>query len=686
MSEITKGKKLQQRTEALRTLAALALFTKDSYSNPGAKLGAGQPNLMNMAQYPIERITRDWQLMTSLYRNDWICKRIIDTPAEDMTRAWVKINSQLDPDLLKRFDYVIKQQHVRDRIQSALKWARLYGGSGAVIMIRGHEDIMDQPLDMDTIMPGSFGGLIVLDRWDGISPTGELVEELGDPEFGRPAYYNIGGQAFNGISMRVHYSRVLPFLGRELPVTEEVGENYWGASEMEHIFEELNKRNTSSANIAQLLFQANLRVLKTGDLAEQLATLDPEAMKEIYQVAQAQNELMSSFGLQFLDSGDSFETHQYTFAGISDVYKTFMSDISGAAEIPATKLFGRSPEGMNSTGESDLTNYYDAINAKQERILRPALEKLFQVICVSTFGAMPDDFDFEFNSVRSSSEAERADLAKNIVDSVLAAFNSDIVDKATVLQELRKSSAATGLFSSITDEQIDAAKQEALMAAQQPQVPSAQAIGVQTGQGQPVGEAQMQQPAMPQAPMQSAMMVQDSFSLDWSESMVNRMPNGQFGPKEGPDKGGGSGGGSPAKSSTESAKSEKHTSKDVRKYFSGNPRENVNMTNRHVHDSEAYKKYNAECMAKGMPRPSFFTAKMQSIRDKAAYKLKNGDFIDGHGRYDTPCAIIDLEKPIGMAYNMVTRKMEKTRFVRADVSFVDGTYHLMPVYREEGGR
>lgn len=496
---MSEGKEfIHQQAKALTTLAALAKITKDSYSNPAAKLGAGQNNLMNAAQYPMERITRDWYLMTSLYRNDWICKRIIDTPAEDMTRAWVKINSQIDPDLIKYFENVVKVQHVKERIQNALKWARLYGGSGAVIMIKGHEDFMDQPLDLDTVMPGSFGGLIVLDRWDGIAPTGELVEELGDPSFGRPAYYTIGGQAFGGVSMRVHHSRVLTFTGRELPIVEEVAENYWGASEMEHIFEELNKRNTSSANIAQLLFQANIRVLKTGDLAEQLATMDPEALKEIYQVAQAQNELMSSFGVQFLDSGDSFETHSYTFAGISEVYKTFMSDISGAAEIPATKLFGRSPEGMNSTGESDLTNYYDMISAKQERILRPALEKLFPVICTSCFGAIPDDFEFEFNPVRSSSEAERADLAKNIVDSVLAAYSSEIIDKATAMKELRKSSAATGLFTDITDEQIDAAEQEALMAAQQPQIPGAGEMGVQPGEGSGQPQAGGEAPQQPQ--------------------------------------------------------------------------------------------------------------------------------------------------------------------------------------------
>lgn len=501
-----KKSKRPQRTRIISTqdavgaLVALSQRTRDSYSNPAAKLGVGTPSLLNASEYPITRITRDRMLMNSLYRNDWICKRIIDMPAEDMTREWIKINSQMEPDAIKKLETVIRRTNVRYRIQDTLKWARLYGGAAAVIMIAGQEDCMDQPLELDTIMPDSFSGLIVLDRWDGVSPTGELVEDLRDPDFGKPEFFNVGGQTMGGACIRVHHSRVLTFIGRELPIMEEVGEDYWGASEMEHIFDELNKRNTSSANIAQLLFQANLRIMKTGDLAEQLATLDPQALNEIYHVAQAQNELASSFGVQFLDKDDSFETHQYSFAGISDVYRSFMSDIAGAAEIPATKLFGRSPDGMNATGESDLTNYYDSIAAKQERILRPALERLLPIICVSTFGAVPDDLDFEFNSVRSSSEAERADLAKCIVDSVLAAYNSEIIDKATVMNELRKSSAATGLFTSITDEMIEAAKQEALEAAQQPPLPDAGELGVQPGTAPSGGEApvQAEQPVTPE--------------------------------------------------------------------------------------------------------------------------------------------------------------------------------------------
>lgn len=59
---------------------------------------------------------------------------------------------------------------------------------------------------------------------------------------------------------------------------------------------------------------------------------------------------MSNFGLQVLSAEDAFENHPYSFSGLADIYEKFMSDMAGAAEIPATKLYGRSPDGMNATG------------------------------------------------------------------------------------------------------------------------------------------------------------------------------------------------------------------------------------------------------------------------------------------------------------------------------------------------
>ncbi len=54
-----------------------------------------------------------------------------------------------------------------------------------------------------------------------------------------------------------------------------------------------------------------------------------------------QNRLRTSFGLQVLSKEDSFENHPYSFSGLSDIYTEFMMDMAGAAEIPATRLFGK---------------------------------------------------------------------------------------------------------------------------------------------------------------------------------------------------------------------------------------------------------------------------------------------------------------------------------------------------------
>ncbi len=91
------------------------------------------------------------------------------------------------------------------------------------------------------------------------------------------------------------------------------------------------------------------------------------------------------------DTGnDAFENHPYSFSGLSEIYEMFMMNMAGEAEIPPTRLFGRSPDGMNATGESDLKNDYEKIGQLLENVLRPALNKLLPVICVSMFGCEPE--------------------------------------------------------------------------------------------------------------------------------------------------------------------------------------------------------------------------------------------------------------------------------------------------------
>ena len=420
----------------------------DGYSNSAAFLGSDSP-LLSSGTFIRSGLTSDYELLTAMYRENWLTMRIIDTPSEDMTRAWYRLSSSVSEEQLHDLRRLEARHSVKQEITNALRWARLYGGSLALMVIRGEEDRLDQPLDMDMLLPDCFRGLLVLDRTQGVEPSAELVSDLDDPDFGLPVSYTVSLDTEDFSTVTLHHSRVLRFVGRELPRQETVREQYWGASEMEHIQDELLRRSAASANIAQLIFQANITTLKMSDFGDLLGFGTEEQRVNLEHAMGLENRFRTSFGIQLLSRDDSLENHAYSFAGLSEIYEQFMMDMAGAAEIPATRLFGRSPQGMNATGESDLRNYYDMIASLQERQLRPALEMLLPVMAVSCWGYIPEDLEFVFEPASTASPLERAELAEKLTSPVIAAFSAGLLTREEALEELRDRGSELGLFRKI---------------------------------------------------------------------------------------------------------------------------------------------------------------------------------------------------------------------------------------------
>lgn len=406
---------------------------RDAAPLPAVPESAGF-SLFSDPEVPAASLTDNPALLTDLYRESWLAKRIIDMPCEDMTRAWYELETELPPEDLEQLRALEARHEIRREITGAIRWARLYGGACALMVVRGQEDRLDQPLDPDSVAPGDFQGLLVRDRADGAEPSLELETDLDDPDFGYPLYYDL--QTADLGSLRVHHSRVLRFTGRDLPRREEEAARYWGASELEHIWEELRKRSATSANIAQLVFQANVTTLKMSDFGELLALGTDRQRQQVLSAVAEQNRLRNSFGLQLLSAGDTYENHPYSFAGLSEVYEAFMMDMAGAAGIPATRLFGRSPEGMNATGESDLKNYYELIDQMRERHLRPALEKLLPVMGMSCWGCLPDRLQVRFPSLMTASPREEAEIRAKNTETLVQAVRAGLLTPGEARERL----------------------------------------------------------------------------------------------------------------------------------------------------------------------------------------------------------------------------------------------------------
>lgn len=429
----------------------------DGYSNVPANLGAGANNLVQTANYVMERFTWDYYTLNILFRDNWIAKAIIEKPANEMLKNGFSIHSQIEPDKIDKIMNIWQKTKTQNKFLKCLKWARLYGGCLLIPMIENQGDL-SKPLDYETIMPDSYKGCFTVDRWSGVSPSIELVDNITDPDFGQPEYYDVSDNT-TGKTFRIHHSRVIKMIGREMPYWEEIAETYWGASELEHVYTELKKRDDTSANISFLIFLANIRVFKMEGMSQMLSIGDQQAAQRVYETMKTMNHLMCNTGTLAIDKEEDFAMHGYSFTGINDVYESFMLDISGAAEIPVDKLFGRSPSGFNSGAET-LQNYYDTIDEKRETYVREPLEKIVKIITMSALGEIPDDIEIDFNPVRRPSDLEKSDLAQKNAQPIFDAYAGGLIGKGTALKELKQQSDITGLWTNITDEMIQEAYNE----------------------------------------------------------------------------------------------------------------------------------------------------------------------------------------------------------------------------------
>ena len=122
------------------------IATMDAFSNPIARLGYGTQDLLQATQYPLTRTTQNYQMLTSLYRENWIVQNIIETIPGDMVRKWYTIQSNVAPEYIDAMQRMERKVHLRKSLLEGMYWGRLYGGAAGIIMVRGQDDL-SLPLD-----------------------------------------------------------------------------------------------------------------------------------------------------------------------------------------------------------------------------------------------------------------------------------------------------------------------------------------------------------------------------------------------------------------------------------------------------------------------------------------------------------------------------------------------------------
>jgi phage-related protein (TIGR01555 family) len=142
------------------------------------------------------------------------------------------------------------------------------------------------------------------------------IKTLG-PHLGKPEFYDIVTTAQGLPAWTLHHSRLIRMDGVKLPYQQKITENEWGMSVVERIFDRLTSYDSTSVGAAQLAYKAHLRTAKIKKLREIIA-MGGKPFEALLKQMDLVRQFQTNEGMSLLTQKD-FETHSYSFAGLSDL-------------------------------------------------------------------------------------------------------------------------------------------------------------------------------------------------------------------------------------------------------------------------------------------------------------------------------------------------------------------------------
>ena len=210
---------------------AVRPFREDGFVNLVNKYGTSKDST-EQYKFQKEPIVPD-DVLTAFYEGNGLFARVIDAPADECVKKGFELEGIKDEKINKFYREALGELEWEENISTAIKWARLFGGSIVVMLINDGRGL-DEPLDWENIH--SIDDLRVFDR-SLVQPDylSMFAYEANDPfrtrgsRLGKPEYYDVFSRYG---TFRVHDSRCLVFQNGVLPEKTTNSEyQIWGMPE-----------------------------------------------------------------------------------------------------------------------------------------------------------------------------------------------------------------------------------------------------------------------------------------------------------------------------------------------------------------------------------------------------------------------------------------------------------------------
>lgn len=409
--------------------------------NPGFFSGSGTPGVQPVSDTTTAFENLRWylvsnfrQLLSQLFVEIGLVKTIVCVPVDDGLRGGVMFKSkQLDEQQLKDLQLNMDREGDINTAGWAVKWTRLYGGGGILILVDDQDP--QEPLDLDSITKDTKVTFRAVDMWE-LYWDQQNVEgydaEIQEEDFEHYSYY----------SEPVHKSRVLPLKGSEAPSFIRPRLRGWGVSEVEVLIRSMNQYLKSTDLTFEVLDEFKLDVYKIKNLVNTL--LSPDGTTKIRERVQMTNWQKNYQNAIVMDSEDEFDHKQLSFSGLAEAQAGIRMQAAADMRIPIIKLFGQSESsgGLGTSSSEEMENYNAMVEGEVRGKIKYPILRIAEIKCQQLFGFIPDDLELEFKPLRELSATDQ----ETVKTQKFARLEAAAARGAVTTQEWRDAANKGNLF------------------------------------------------------------------------------------------------------------------------------------------------------------------------------------------------------------------------------------------------
>lgn len=336
-------------------------------------------------------------------------------------------------DKLAKLTEAMEEFKVRDHFRKCAELDDAFGRAQLFIDIesksRDPYEVRQLPLliEPETVPKGSLKGFQVVEPLWTTPYTYNATDPL-SPDFYKPRAWFVMGR-------RVHASRLLTFVSREVPDMLKPAYNFGGLSMSQlmepYVFRFLRTRNA----VSDLIHNFSVMKLKTN--MQNILNGEPDKPGGLFDRMKLFVQTRDNQGLVALDKDtEELDSENVPLSGLHELQAQSQEQMAAPSHIPLVKLIGKSPQGLNASSEGEIVVFYDYVSSRQQRDFGPHLKTVLRVLQLHLFGEIDDAIGFEWVPLSAPTVKELAEIRKADAETDAALIDKGVISPEEARQRV----------------------------------------------------------------------------------------------------------------------------------------------------------------------------------------------------------------------------------------------------------